>query len=1122
MNKLVASLAQATNEVTLTAANLNLDFSIFKFEAPPSYKAFGEGLSLQRKENAEYGSPHVTARKLGALFNDTLPKTPTLISAYGTRVSEILPLIRSDEDDIAVQSIFRHQLGADGTTIWAAATSGDGAVPVHLLACLLARAWTGPEATSIWAQIVAERKKEIAASYEDGTLNDYPTLSAFRQEITRDQLAEWDASARAWVRAADQVKKKDMDRLRLVINGLDLSVDNRSDLYQNVTRVWHSSMVTMENLLNGLGQTVYNGASLLGISSWHILPDIISFKPSATEILHNDPLIRPGGVLTVGLQFVPRHHGLETSSANDDDDEKLGVFWSLSLSHLKFYGPPIEVSRSLAVDSTRVTLDQFILLALGSISVYLKGSLVEYARFFVAVWDIIEESAITPQSDEHANHNYPSSSKLKGNTSIPSPTTVQDREAASRFLRSKYFSWIKLLKMAAITLLEAEGLDLDIACMLANCGRRRGKLFWSSNSEALPFFGLCRPRFLLPLLRNSETQIEVLRSKVQKSPLAEKDDISPLIRYPAPLPWLGSTEVCFWEAASAVPVRSRTSKRAADGSEITVMVHKRLIILASTHSKYRDRLSGHCFCPMGCFDPPKNPELDPLGQEQERACPCKLAGRECTRACHAGSLRQCNRKSTGQQGTNDIDGLDVFIDNRLKEIVAMGEVGMVVYDPRLRGTQRPGAEEEEFWLHDLSSMADQRFEDVVGCPQEACLYVTTRRGTGPFSRRSPPLEVPIDQFEYSYDEILHLLRARRFSIERLLDFLDLGVSKYGDSNITSRVKDSLKNSDPPKDKDVDKYKNPLHQSLRALGLAADVYRLLPTATVSMSTIAFHSFSKAQWVSSFTSSFASPRSSRRTLTRSETFSCLAFLETGNIDLDPNSLGDVMAMASGDSLFISTALLCDPSEVPNKYEVIRVIGNIGRPGLAMLIAPEIPRCKTASLNHWQFVNLAPFRGETFDGFKSTSMHLSFSGYSAPLLPSNKHGVQDIDAYILEAVLSVFNGSEWIGDLNILKTLESQDTFVRVDQITECGHDVKYEDGYRFVTIDCWEELLEGSEDTAVVRAHENWQARLAVTCIAAQRGYKVFVLPNSICWRCLHNGLRNVFCKNDGTPGPVLIM
>jgi hypothetical protein len=298
-----------------------------------------------------------------------------------------------------------------------------------------------------------------------------------------------------------------------------------------------------------------------------------------------------------------------------------------------------------------------------------------------------------------------------------------------------------------------------------------------------------------------------------------------------------------------------------------------------------------------------------------------------------------------------------------------------------------------------------------------------------------------------------------------------------------------------------------------------VYRILPSVTVAMSTILLRDFHKARWVAAWSST---AHESKSTMTRPQTFACLAMLETGNLDLDPDRLGAVMAMAPGDSLFISSALLCDPCEIPNKHEIIRVLGNIGRPGLAMLIAPEFPHSKDAALEDWKFISHAPFRGESFDGFKGTSLHLSFTGSTAPLLSTNNHGVQDVEVYLLEAVIKVYNGGEWIGDLNVLKTLESEHAFTRVDQILECGHDHKYDDSFRFVVFDSWEEFLEGSEDVAVARAHQNWQARLSLTCIAVQRGYRVFVLPRSVCWKCLNHGLQSISAKNNSSTGNVLIM
>lgn len=45
---------------------------------------------------------------------------------------------------------FARYTGVDGVSLWAAATSGAGAVAIHLLACMIARqGWSLAEATSI-------------------------------------------------------------------------------------------------------------------------------------------------------------------------------------------------------------------------------------------------------------------------------------------------------------------------------------------------------------------------------------------------------------------------------------------------------------------------------------------------------------------------------------------------------------------------------------------------------------------------------------------------------------------------------------------------------------------------------------------------------------------------------------------------------------------------------------------------------------------------------------------------------------------------------------------------------------------------------------------------------------
>ena len=48
------------------------------------FKALGAALPHRRRVDAEDGHLHHTARKLGALFEQIIPATPTLVKAYGS------------------------------------------------------------------------------------------------------------------------------------------------------------------------------------------------------------------------------------------------------------------------------------------------------------------------------------------------------------------------------------------------------------------------------------------------------------------------------------------------------------------------------------------------------------------------------------------------------------------------------------------------------------------------------------------------------------------------------------------------------------------------------------------------------------------------------------------------------------------------------------------------------------------------------------------------------------------------------------------------------------------------------------------------------------------------------
>jgi len=192
---LTNAFLRASQETTIALANLNFDFSIIKFDAPKEYQGLGDSLSRRRKVAAEDGAIHITARKLGALFSGVTPDVPNLIRAYGLRASEVAKLPAVNPKATSGMNIFADHLGVDGTSIWAAATSGNDAVKIHLLACLLARIWRRDEAVSIWYELVEQRKTLLQSVKSDNSVN-LSDLTASRVDISRSQLDEWDASAR--------------------------------------------------------------------------------------------------------------------------------------------------------------------------------------------------------------------------------------------------------------------------------------------------------------------------------------------------------------------------------------------------------------------------------------------------------------------------------------------------------------------------------------------------------------------------------------------------------------------------------------------------------------------------------------------------------------------------------------------------------------------------------------------------------------------------------------------------------------------------------------------------------------------------------------------------------------
>ncbi|KAH3948728.1 hypothetical protein HBH53_098360 [Parastagonospora nodorum] len=468
VGRLQAALAAATNEVTVAAANLNFDFTLVKYEAPKEYQPLGGMLSTRRKDNAETGSSHKLARQLGALFEGLCPTAPKLLEAYGKRASEIAKTSAKASEPY-IGTLFGDFTGIDGTSIWAAATSSDSALYVHLLASLLARMWSAQEATAIWTELVAERRKDIANKVDRGEPVKISLAAAAGQDITRSQLAAWDTSARAWLRTADGVSERKQKQLELILKNTSLPVIGDSTVFPGVISTWATAVETMEKLITGMPQAVRDGASLIGLSAWHLYPDMGVFSPEVKEIRMNDPLVAAGGFLSIGLATTPR-----------TSDESSGVHWSLSLAQLRFYGRPVKVQRALE-NGARITFQQLNLVILGVL---------------LSEWRMNES-----QGD------------LAAKAIISLTEYIKHGEQGSRMEKRL----LNLLQDSAIAYSRRKSGDETLNNKLIHLGRRRAQRLVHGSS--LPpqyvispsFFGLLDSATFIKALRDSNSRIRFLR-----------------------------------------------------------------------------------------------------------------------------------------------------------------------------------------------------------------------------------------------------------------------------------------------------------------------------------------------------------------------------------------------------------------------------------------------------------------------------------------------------------------------------------------------------------------------------------------------------------------------------------
>jgi hypothetical protein len=299
----------------------------------------------------------------------------------------------------------------------------------------------------------------------------------------------------------------------------------------------------------------------------------------------------------------------------------------------------------------------------------------------------------------------------------------------------------------------------------------------------------------------------------------------------------------------------------------------------------------------------------------------------------------------------------------------------------------------------------------------------------------------------------------------------------------------------------------LVKNLDACARMNEIYKLLPGATISTLVVS-QSLSRARWIPAWIDTSTE-------FLRPHAFACVAMFDSGTCNLDPGSLTEVFAMSSGNSLYVAGAFLCDPYENPNPTELRRVIGNVGRSGITFLISPPEVKVREADPERWMAINHNKFNGEPENHFENTSIHLSFTDYEISLITENwSRHIIDRAVVLVETLVSVYDGSSWVAEVDILKM--SMSNVIRLSNELHSTHVLKnvqgrkeprYEEALQqhpqlaATSVENWDELIEAPHTGCIaVRAHKNWVARLALTAVCVNQGLIPVILPVEVCWKC----------------------
>ena len=233
-------------------------------------------------------------------------------------------------------------------------------------------------------------------------------------------------------------------------------------------------------------------------------------------------------------------------------------------------------------------------------------------------------------------------------------------------------------------------------------------------------------------------------------------------------------------------------------------------------------------------------------------------------------------------------------------------------------------------------------------------------------------------------------------------------------------------------------------------------------------------------------------------QAQAIACILTFESGGVRSFPEQLESVMAISSRNSMFIAGALLSDPAKVVKGPDIRRVIGNVGKPGITLLVSPQNLLVKPPSRD-FRLITHADYDYKRLDSFSGTSLHLSFTKWLFPL-SRGEYGLIDQDIFLAEAVVSVRDSGRWIADIDVVGAQPENYVWNIACQCNNRNESFSK----AYISIDTWEELLDPPLAVGIFRANGNWAARLAAICILKQKkaDSRVFLLDkDTTCLACI---------------------